>query len=151
MKPRSTPRPSARQGRPAKSKLTSQEKQSQEQPRFPTGEEAVVHQETALLLPESFPLPETLPVHISLFEPTAHRVFVAGTFNDWQPGTTALTREGDGYWSVEIMLRPGRYEYRLVVDGEWKDDPLAQRYTANPFGGLNSVMEVQHSQPSAEL
>jgi hypothetical protein len=30
-----------------------------------------------------------------------------------------------------------------VVDGQWIDDPMAPRFAANPFGDLNSVIDVQ--------
>ena len=49
---------------------------------------------------------------------------------------------GDGRWRKELVLPPGVYEYRLVVDGEWMTDPLGQATSPNPFGGLNSVLNV---------
>jgi len=49
---------------------------------------------------------------------------------------------GDGRWRKELVLPPGVYEYRLVVDGEWMTDPLGQTTSPNPFGGLNSVLKV---------
>ena len=42
----------------------------------------------------------------------------------------------------ELALPPGRYEYRLVVDGESMPDPLVHETAPNPFGGLNSVLKV---------
>ena len=47
-----------------------------------------------------------------------------------------------GHWMKELALPPGRYEYRLVVDGEWMPDPLVQETALNHFGGLNSVLKV---------
>ncbi len=47
--------------------------------------------------------------------------------------------------AVDLLLKPGRYEYRYVVDGRWMEDPMAPAFTANPFGDLNSVMIVQAS------
>jgi hypothetical protein len=52
---------------------------------------------------------------------------------------------GDGRWIKELTLPPGVYEYRIVADGEWKADPLAREANPNPFGGLNSVLEVKES------
>jgi len=49
---------------------------------------------------------------------------------------------GDGRWCKDLVLPPGIYEYRLVVDGEWMPDPLGQATAPNPFGGLNSVLKV---------
>lgn len=47
----------------------------------------------------------------------------------------------------ELQLPPGRYEYRLIVDGEWIPDLFAEDYTPNPFGGINSVLTVSPCRP----
>jgi hypothetical protein len=39
-------------------------------------------------------------------------------------------------------LRPGRYEYKLVVDGRWVVDPLNPRKVPNDAGTENSVLEI---------
>jgi hypothetical protein len=72
----------------------------------------------------------------------AREVFVAGTFNDWQPAATPLIALGDGRWVKELTLPPRRYEYRLVVDGQWTDDPLAVEFVPNAHGGRNAVIVV---------
>lgn len=69
-------------------------------------------------------------------------VCIAGSFNDWQPGATPMVALGDGRWMKELTLPPGRYEYRLVVDGNWVDDPNAKETVANPHGGMNAVLTV---------
>ena len=74
---------------------------------------------------------------------TAQLVSVAGSFNDWQPAATPMIALGEGLWRTEINLPPGRYEYRLVVDGQWMDDPAAKETVDNPFGGLNAVLDVR--------
>ena len=94
------------------------------------------------LLPETCPVPEWVSASLLTYQPRAGSVYVAGTFNGWESQATPLIRLADGEWSVQLTLKPGRYEYRFVVDGEWKDDPMASRFVANPFGGLNSVIEV---------
>ena len=85
---------------------------------------------------------QTIPVSFAHNDPTAHEVCVAGTFNNWQPGATALHRSKGGRWFKETVLRPGTYEYCLVVDGLWMPDPLASESVPNPFGGRNSVRRV---------
>lgn len=85
-------------------------------------------------------------VHSVTFEydrPAAHEVLVAGTFNDWQPSANPMIPQGNGKWSTTIRLKPGHHEYRFVVDGHWLNDPLAEILVANPFGGLNCVVEVK--------
>ena len=81
-------------------------------------------------------------IHIEFTHPKACAVAIAGTFNDWRPEATPMVLWGDGRWRKELVLPPGVYEYRLVVDGEWATDPLGQATSPNPFGGLNSVLKV---------
>jgi 1,4-alpha-glucan branching enzyme len=82
-------------------------------------------------------------VQVEYIDPTASAVAIAGGFNDWRPEATPMVSLGEGRWRKELVLPPGIYEYRLVVDGEWMPDPLAQATAPNPFGGLNSVLKVQ--------
>ena len=81
-------------------------------------------------------------MRLGIFHPDAREVHVAGTFNDWDPRETPLRRDALGDWSVELSLPPGEHRYRLIVDGEWTDDPSAQRMEANPFGGFDAVILV---------
>jgi 1,4-alpha-glucan branching enzyme len=74
--------------------------------------------------------------------PDARAVFVAGSFNQWQPASTPLKVTAGGRWSVELELAPGAYEYRFVVDGQWIADPAASESVPNPFAGVNSVLRV---------
>lgn len=86
---------------------------------------------------------EVHPVRFDYFNPAAREVMVAGSFNAWQPRATRMTREPGGRWSAKLLLQPGLYEYRFVVDGQWQDDPMAVRFASNPFGGTNCVLEVE--------
>jgi 1,4-alpha-glucan branching enzyme len=81
-------------------------------------------------------------VRFELDIPEARRVSVAGTFNDWKPRATRLAFIGGTKWFKEVLLAPGRYEYRFVVNGEWMDPPNAKVYVPNPYGGRNAVVEV---------
>lgn len=80
-------------------------------------------------------------VHFELANPSASRVCVAGTFNNWKPdeGEMKCTR---GKWIKDLSLKPGTYEYRLVVDGRWMPDPGADHSVVNPFGERNSLVTV---------
>jgi 1,4-alpha-glucan branching enzyme len=91
---------------------------------------------------ERFPALEEQEVVLEFVSPTAREVKVAGEFNDWCPESTPLTKTKDGEWVVHLMLRAGKYEYRLVVDGQWIEDPEADQRAANPHGGFNSVVMV---------
>ncbi len=84
----------------------------------------------------------TQRVCLAFTHPDAQEVCIAGSFNDWHPGVTPMIRLSDGKWAKELLLAPGRYEYRFVVDGHWVDDPVAQESVPNPFGGMNVVLIV---------
>ena len=82
-------------------------------------------------------------VFVTLY-PRAGSVQVAGDFNNWQPEQTPMKKVGDsGVWQTEMNLSPGRYRYRLVVDGQWQQDPYNELTELNPFGGFNSVVEIK--------
>jgi 1,4-alpha-glucan branching enzyme len=72
----------------------------------------------------------------------AHEVQLAGDFNNWSPGATPMTPDAKGRWCTSLSLRPGRYRYRLVVDGSWITDPHNNYVEANQFGELNNIVEV---------
>jgi 1,4-alpha-glucan branching enzyme len=88
---------------------------------------------------------QLVPVQFEFTHPTASIVCVAGTFNQWQPEAKTLRPTGGGHWWKETALAPGTYEYCLIVDGQWIPDPLAKDYVPNPFGGINSVLNVAGS------
>jgi len=84
--------------------------------------------------------PVTPKICLEISKPGANSVAVAGSFNSWQPEQASST--GNGGWVKELTVGPGRYEYMLVVDGQWMADPNAKEYAPNPFGGQNSVLVV---------
>jgi 1,4-alpha-glucan branching enzyme len=84
-------------------------------------------------------------VRLEFTHPHAKAVCLTGTFNDWSATSTPMTAMEDGHWVKELTLSPGRYEYLLVADGEWMSDPLAHETAPNPFGGVNSVLNVAAS------
>jgi len=82
-------------------------------------------------------------VFVTLY-PRALSVQIAGDFNNWQPQQHVMEKVGDsGVWQTKMKLNPGRYRYRLVVDGQWQQDPYNELTELNPFGGFNSVIEVK--------
>ena len=74
--------------------------------------------------------------------PQAHAVNVAGDFNNWRPEKTPMTKAFDGTWHVTIPLAKGVYRYRLVIDGNWQQDPHNNATEPNQYGELNSVLKV---------
>ena len=76
--------------------------------------------------------------------PRAKSVQIAGDFNGWMPEKTALQHvDGNGKWQLKLPLEQGLYRYRLVVDGQWQQDPYNEWIEMNPFGEFNSVLNVQ--------
>lgn len=86
--------------------------------------------------------PQSQTLRIEFHDEHAQAVFIAGTFNDWRPGVAPMIPLAQGRWVKELSLPPGRYEYRLVVDGQWICDPTAAEKVPNPFGDMNSVLTV---------
>jgi chromosome partitioning protein len=70
-------------------------------------------------------------------------VAVAGDFNGWSSSSHAMRRnEALGVFELCTPLEPGRHRYRLVIDGRWTADPFNDTTEPNPFGELNSIVEV---------
>lgn len=86
--------------------------------------------------------PDMHRVRLTLHCPDAQAIFVAGSFNLWDPAQLAMVRDENCQWTCEINLPPGTYEYRFVVDGQWWCDPAATEQIPNTFGEANSVLRV---------
>jgi glycosidase len=70
-------------------------------------------------------------------------VVVAGSFNDWNVGATPMSDgDGDGTYEVTLLLAPGTYQYKYVVDGTWLTDEEAEDFSDDGFGGRNSILHV---------
>lgn len=72
------------------------------------------------------------------------RIFVAGTFNDWDAESLPLIGENNnGNYHIALTLRPGKYEYKFIIDGVWCIDENNPDFIINDFGTLNSILKVQ--------
>jgi 1,4-alpha-glucan branching enzyme len=72
----------------------------------------------------------------------AQSVMLAGDFTGWQQAPLALKKNKKGIWTKTVSLPPGRHEYRLLVDGEWRNDPHCPNRQPNQFGAQNCVCIV---------
>ena len=91
-------------------------------------------------------------VEISCVAQQAQQVFVAGTFNNWNPSATPMYKIADGTWHVTLELPPGGYEYKFVVDSHWacepgvdENDPKlsgSPEYIPNIYGSMNRRLTV---------
>ena len=84
-------------------------------------------------------------VRFELSAPSASRVALVGSFNEWNPVATPLTRDASGKWVVAVQLPRGRHVYAFVVDGDVTADPDAPRAADEDFGSPNSVVLVGRS------
>ena len=70
-------------------------------------------------------------------------VFVAGSFNDWQPVKKLEDKNNTGIYRGRLMLPPGEYQYKFLIDGEWRSDASNPNFVPNEFGSLNSLLIVE--------
>lgn len=70
----------------------------------------------------------------------AKKVDLAGCFSGWKP--VPMQRQKDGTFAKVVSLPAGTYEYKFIVDGQWRGDPDHSNWAMNPFGTLNSVAQV---------
>jgi 1,4-alpha-glucan branching enzyme len=77
----------------------------------------------------------------SLHAAHARSVEVVGDFNKWEIGKHPMKKDAKGLWKKAVVVKPGRYQYKYLVDGEWWLDP--EKETApNSFGTENNVFTV---------
>jgi chromosome partitioning protein len=70
------------------------------------------------------------------------RVQIAGEFNNWVPDKDVETEVLDGALQKRLRVRPGGYEYRLIIDGVWQQDPANPEAAPNDMGEYNSLLHV---------
>ncbi|HBJ59956.1 MAG TPA: hypothetical protein DDY72_05945 [Verrucomicrobia bacterium] len=71
-------------------------------------------------------------------------VYVAGSFNKWDPTAKKLTYKArQGLYAATINLVPGEYQYKFVIDGTWCADPENTNAVPNDQGTFNSVIVVK--------
>jgi len=72
------------------------------------------------------------------------RISVIGSFNNWDPEATPMQRNGSGVWEATLLLEPGKYSYKFIIDNRIKiTDPSSDLHESDGFGGTNSVLIVQ--------
>jgi 1,4-alpha-glucan branching enzyme len=89
---------------------------------------------------------KTVPsTEFSLHAPNVNEVYLAGDFNNWQPDAKnyRLRKFKGDIWKKMLPLKPGRYEYQFVVDGQWWCDPKNDNRVTNQYCTENSVLEIK--------
>jgi 1,4-alpha-glucan branching enzyme len=88
------------------------------------------------------PVNPTQKITFTYFAPQAGSVLVAGDFTGWATSPISLVKKQGGTWSTTVALKPGKYQYRLLVDGQWQNDPGCPDMEANEFGSANCILSV---------
>jgi len=80
----------------------------------------------------------------TFYGPEAKNVEIAGDFNNWINSVESRMENIDkGVWAKVFHLKPGRYHYKFVVDGEWITDPNNPNIEKDSSGNINSLLEVK--------
>jgi len=83
-------------------------------------------------------------VNFSVRAKEGSKVFLAGSFNDWDPTAKQMVdKKGEGLFVVTVNLEPGAHQYKFVIDGIWCADPECTDWVHNDHGTLNSVKNVE--------
>jgi chromosome partitioning protein len=69
---------------------------------------------------------------------------IAGEFNDWVPDQGVETIIDETETRKIFFVEPGEYQYRLVIDGKWRNDPTNPEQILNSLGVHNSMLKVSN-------
>jgi hypothetical protein len=83
------------------------------------------------------------PVSLHLLAPGARTVAVVGDFNDWDPLVHLLVAQPDGWWTIELALPAGHYQYDFWVDGVLVPPAEEAATVPDGYGGRNGLLVVQ--------
>jgi 1,4-alpha-glucan branching enzyme len=72
----------------------------------------------------------------------AKEVILMGDFNNWNSKKHLMKKDGNGVWNKAVILPPGSYEYKFLVDGQWKEDPQNDQTCLNCFGSHNNILNL---------
>jgi len=82
-------------------------------------------------------------VLFSYYDPVAKSVQLVGDFSSWKPVKDIMVQEkANKVWKGIVPLKPGKYQYKFIVDGEWRIDPYNSDVIASDVGVNNSTVEV---------
>jgi chromosome partitioning protein len=87
-------------------------------------------------------LPKAKEIVFSVAAPSAKEVYLAGEFNGWKLDDTTRMSNENGTWTKRLNLENGKYRYRFVVDGEWIEDRGNPAKEVNPYGSVDSLIEI---------
>ena len=72
------------------------------------------------------------------------KLAVVGSFNSWNPNTSPMSKTDDGKWETTVILSPGKYSYKFLIDNKIRiSDPACELKEPDGFGGINSIIIVK--------
>src|SRR5437867_10374652 len=74
----------------------------------------------------------------SIHAPGARSVHLAADFTEWQQRAIPMKPVSDGLLSTAVMLPAGTYQYRFLVDGEWRMVRAPNSYGHTEYGAGNA-------------
>jgi chromosome partitioning protein len=83
-------------------------------------------------------------VSFSVMAPEAKEVHLVGDFNNWKIDETSRMDKEKDNWKKKINLTHGKYRYRFVIDGKWTEDTNNPNKETNPFGEMDSLLELSN-------
>ncbi len=82
-------------------------------------------------------------VRFALLGGPGNHVFVAGTFNNWNPTANPMNYNPDSLQYKAVVAMPaGTHDYKFIVNGVWTQDPNCKEWTRNCYGSINSVFDL---------
>jgi hypothetical protein len=93
-------------------------------------------------------LAATYIVPFSVLLPEAERVYLLGSFNDWNVSDDALMTNDHGVWRKTLSLEKGEHAYKFKAEGEriagdgWRLDWKASRENRSEQASFHSVLVV---------
>lgn len=90
----------------------------------------------------------SLQKHTFKYKPKkkTNTVTVEGSFNNWNKTSHPMyDADGDGVYKLDVVLEPGSYTYKFVVDGEEIEDPANPLKAPTGFESFNSVLRIAES------
>lgn len=89
----------------------------------------------------------------SVWAPNADDAFVVGTFNNWEKTANRMSKNENGWWSLDMPgARPGdEYQYRIInADNEYlRIDPYARQVTSSVGNAI--ITKIDFSKKEEEF
>ncbi len=76
-------------------------------------------------------------------EAEAKEVALVSESNEWQPIEMKKRRKDGVFYTTLRLPNNGQFQYRYLLNNDsWSNDPAADGYVANEYGGENSVVDT---------